>query len=84
MANLLKTERSLVMEAPSPYGMRSTASQGGGGYLKLKAPLPNPLLQGEGIFIEYQSTVDSQRLLPLPMGEGWGEGTRKKSLSLSG
>ena len=38
--------------SPHPHGMRSTASQGGEGRIyneeTLNAPLPNPLLKGEG------------------------------------
>ena len=39
-------------------------------------PLPNPLLKGEGIsIIEFMLVLNSQWMLPLPVGEGWGEGT---------
>jgi len=50
---------------------------GGRGFLKLKAPLPNPLLTGEGISITKFTQVLNQMTLPLPMGEGWGEGNKK-------
>jgi hypothetical protein len=40
----------------------------------LKAPLPSPLLKGEGIFIIKVIPILNHVQLPLPLGEGWGEG----------
>jgi hypothetical protein len=52
--------------------MRSTASQGNEGRMNnernLKAPLPNPLLKGEGTFIERQTTVKFTKVAPSPYG----------------
>lgn len=61
------------MKAPSPYGRR----RGMRVSIKLKVPLPNPLLTGEGISITKFTQVLNQMTRPLPMGEGWGEGNKK-------
>ena len=37
-----------------------------------EAPLPSPLLAGEGTSLRIEQQINS--LLPLPLGEGWGEG----------
>jgi hypothetical protein len=54
--------------------MRSTASQGNEGRIynekNLKVPLPNPLLKGEGTFIECQTIVEFTKVTPSLYGRG--------------